>query len=148
MSISTHSLQIMFSLPLMTGHLFWKVTILGGLYRGVPLYLTIGTPCTMLGTAFSWVRPHTHPTHRCTYTFWRKHISFNAKGLNKIATILQTTYSNSFSWRKCWNIDSIYTVLCLSVYLLIRQHLVQMMACWRSDRPLTAPMLNQFIDVI
>ena len=34
-----HSLQIMFILPLMTGHLFWKATILGGLYRGVPLYL-------------------------------------------------------------------------------------------------------------
>ena len=33
-----HSLQIMFILPLMTGHLFWKATILGGLYRGVPLY--------------------------------------------------------------------------------------------------------------
>ena len=30
-----HSLQIMFILPLMTGHLFWKATILGGLYRGV-----------------------------------------------------------------------------------------------------------------
>ena len=28
----------MFILPLMTGHLFWKATILGGLYRGVPLY--------------------------------------------------------------------------------------------------------------
>ena len=36
-----HSLQIMFILPLVTGHLFWKATILGGLYRGVPLY----TPC-------------------------------------------------------------------------------------------------------
>ena len=34
-----HSLQIMFILPLMTGHLFWKAAILGGLYRGVPLYL-------------------------------------------------------------------------------------------------------------
>ena len=33
-----HPLQIMFILPLMTGHLFWKATILGGLYRGVPLY--------------------------------------------------------------------------------------------------------------
>ena len=33
-----HSLQIMFILPLMTGHLFWKATTLGGLYRGVPLY--------------------------------------------------------------------------------------------------------------
>ena len=30
---------IMFILPLMTGHLFWKATILGGLYRGVPLYM-------------------------------------------------------------------------------------------------------------
>ena len=38
-SISVHHLlQIMFILPLMTGHLFWKATILGGLYRGVPLY--------------------------------------------------------------------------------------------------------------
>ena len=34
-----HSLQIMFILPLMTGHLFWKATILGGLFRGVPLYM-------------------------------------------------------------------------------------------------------------
>ena len=35
-----HSLlQIMFISPLMTGNLFWKATILGGLYRGVPLYL-------------------------------------------------------------------------------------------------------------
>ena len=33
-----HSLQ-MFILPLMTGHLFWKATIMGGLYRGVPLYI-------------------------------------------------------------------------------------------------------------
>ena len=33
-----HSLQIMFILPLMTGHLFWKATIFVGLYRGVPLY--------------------------------------------------------------------------------------------------------------
>ena len=33
-----HSLQIMFILPLMTGHLFWKATTLGGLYWGVPLY--------------------------------------------------------------------------------------------------------------
>ena len=33
------SLQIMFILPLMTGHLFWKATFLGGLYRGVPLYM-------------------------------------------------------------------------------------------------------------
>ena len=39
-----HSLQIMFILPLMTGHLFWKATILGGLYRGVPLYTEIVTP--------------------------------------------------------------------------------------------------------
>ena len=30
---------IMFTLPLLTGHLFWKATILGGLYRGVPLYM-------------------------------------------------------------------------------------------------------------
>ena len=30
----------MFILPLMTGHLFWKATNLGGLYRGVPLYVT------------------------------------------------------------------------------------------------------------
>ena len=29
----------MFNLPLMTGHSFWKVTILGGLYRGVPMYV-------------------------------------------------------------------------------------------------------------
>ena len=36
-----HSLQIMFILPLMTGHLFWKAVILGGLYRGVPLYIVI-----------------------------------------------------------------------------------------------------------
>ena len=34
-----HSLQIMFILVLVTGHLFWKATILGGLYRGVPLYI-------------------------------------------------------------------------------------------------------------
>ena len=34
-----HSLQIMFILPLMTGHLFWKAIILGGL--GVPLYVRI-----------------------------------------------------------------------------------------------------------
>ena len=33
-----HSLQIMFILPLMTGHLFWKATIKGGLYRGGALY--------------------------------------------------------------------------------------------------------------
>ena len=33
-----HSLKIMFILPLMTRHLFWKATILGGLYRGVLLY--------------------------------------------------------------------------------------------------------------
>ena len=32
----------MFILPLMTGHLFWKATILGGLYRGVPLYYNAG----------------------------------------------------------------------------------------------------------
>ena len=36
-----HSLQIMFILSLITGHLFWKATFLGGLYRGVPLYLSI-----------------------------------------------------------------------------------------------------------
>ena len=36
-----HSLQIMFILPLMTGHLFWKATILGGLYRGVSLYSSL-----------------------------------------------------------------------------------------------------------
>ena len=29
----------MFILPIMTGHLFWKATILGGLYRGNPLYV-------------------------------------------------------------------------------------------------------------
>ena len=34
-----HSLQIMFILPLMTGHLFWEATILGGLYGGIPLYV-------------------------------------------------------------------------------------------------------------
>ena len=34
-----HSLQIMFILPFMTGHLFWKATILAGLYRSVPLYI-------------------------------------------------------------------------------------------------------------
>ena len=34
-----HSLQVMFILPLMTGHLFWKATILGVLYRGVPPYV-------------------------------------------------------------------------------------------------------------
>ena len=39
-----HSLQIMFILPFMTGHLFWKATILGGLYRGVPLYTHIRDP--------------------------------------------------------------------------------------------------------
>ena len=37
-----HSLQIMVILPLKAGHLFWKATILGGLYRGVPLYIKIG----------------------------------------------------------------------------------------------------------
>ena len=36
-----HSLQIMFVLPLMTGHLFWKAIILGGLYRGVQLYCAV-----------------------------------------------------------------------------------------------------------
>ena len=41
-----HSLQIIFILPLMTGHLFWKATILGGLYRGVPLYLFFPWPST------------------------------------------------------------------------------------------------------
>ena len=30
-----------FILPLMTGHLFWKATILVGLYRGVPLYKAV-----------------------------------------------------------------------------------------------------------
>ena len=30
---------MMFILPLMTDHLFWKATFLGGLYRGVLLYL-------------------------------------------------------------------------------------------------------------
>ena len=34
-----HYLEIMFILPLMTGHHFWKATIWSGLYRGVPLYL-------------------------------------------------------------------------------------------------------------
>ena len=34
-----HSLEIMFILPLMTGHLFWKATILNGFYRGIPLYM-------------------------------------------------------------------------------------------------------------
>ena len=34
-----HSLQIMCILPLMTGNFFWKATILGGLLRGVPLYV-------------------------------------------------------------------------------------------------------------
>ena len=28
-------------IPLRTGHLFWKATILGGFYRGVPLYIFI-----------------------------------------------------------------------------------------------------------
>ena len=35
-----------FFLPLMTGHLFWKATILGGLYKGVPLFRN----------AFSWMK--------------------------------------------------------------------------------------------
>ena len=35
------SLQIMFILPLMAGHLFWKAIILGGLYRRVPLYFQL-----------------------------------------------------------------------------------------------------------
>ena len=30
---------IMRILPRMTGHLFWKAIILGGLYQGVPLYM-------------------------------------------------------------------------------------------------------------
>ena len=30
--------RTMYVLPLMTGHLFWKATVLGGLYRGVLLY--------------------------------------------------------------------------------------------------------------
>ena len=33
------SLQIMLILSIMTGHLFWKATILGGLSRGDPLYI-------------------------------------------------------------------------------------------------------------
>ena len=33
--------QIMFILPLMSDHLFWKAIILGGLFRGVPLYFKI-----------------------------------------------------------------------------------------------------------
>ena len=33
-----HSLQIMIILPLMTGHLFRKATVLGDFYRGAPLY--------------------------------------------------------------------------------------------------------------
>ena len=33
-----HSLQIMSIPPFMIGHLFWKASILGGLYWGVPLY--------------------------------------------------------------------------------------------------------------
>ena len=37
------SLQIMFILPLMSGHLFCKATILDGLYRGVPLYFPVNT---------------------------------------------------------------------------------------------------------
>ena len=41
-----HSLQIMFILPLMPGHLFWKATFfLGGFYRGVPLYFDISVIC-------------------------------------------------------------------------------------------------------
>ena len=36
-----HSLQIMFILPLITDHLFRKDNILGGLYRGVPLQLSL-----------------------------------------------------------------------------------------------------------
>ena len=33
-------LIIMFISPLMTGHLFWKATFLGGLYGGIPLYIS------------------------------------------------------------------------------------------------------------
>ena len=41
-----HSLQIMFILLLMPGHLFWKATFfLDGLYRGVPLYFDISVIC-------------------------------------------------------------------------------------------------------
>ena len=41
-----HSLQIMFILPIMPGHLFWKATFfLGGLYTGVPLYFDISVIC-------------------------------------------------------------------------------------------------------
>ena len=34
--------SIMFVYPPMIGHLFWKATILGGFYRGVPLYIRQG----------------------------------------------------------------------------------------------------------
>ena len=46
-----HSLQIMSILPLMTGHLFWKATTLGGLYRGVPLY-SVKHSCWFYGKTF------------------------------------------------------------------------------------------------
>ena len=49
-----HSLQIMFILPLMTGHLFWKATILGGLYRGVPLYLNLSCRPEMPNSGQNW----------------------------------------------------------------------------------------------
>ena len=50
LSISMHhSLQIMFISSFMTGHLFWKATILGGLYREVPLYIT------SLGLLNEWI---------------------------------------------------------------------------------------------
>ena len=47
--------KIMFILPLMTGHLFCKATILGDLYRGVPLYysqeqvITCGNKILLVG---------------------------------------------------------------------------------------------------
>ena len=41
-----HSLQIMFVLPLMTGHPFLQATILGGFSRGVPLcFISRGCGC-------------------------------------------------------------------------------------------------------
>ena len=63
-------LTIMFILPLTTGHLFWKAIILGGLYRGVPLYsqnLVLYRACDRDSTIVT-VTEETHH-HHVTLTF-------------------------------------------------------------------------------
>ena len=69
--------------------------------------------------------------------------------LDKMAAILQTVFSDAFSWMKIFIFWSeFHWSLFLAVQLAITQHLVSIMA-WRlkGDKPLFEPKLTRFTDV-